>query len=242
MSHDNTLSVSSFKHNLCDNFKNILLYSAQMELKDRFKAARRHRGLSQADLATESHSSQMMISKIERGLTVQPRRIEKFAKIFGVSPEWLLYGANPPPWALEAREGESSYAVEMYQVPLVSWVQAGDFCNPDARHDYEDYEMIVCPEKSVSEKAFALRVVGDSMTSPFGRSYPEGTIIFIDPHRGAQPGQRVVARTEKGHTFKELAMNEFGEHYLKPLNPSHQPIFGPGIEICGVVVGSYNPE
>lgn len=224
--------------------QNLMLYNYEMELKDRFKTARLQAGMSQVDLAEASHTSQVMISKIERGLTTQPRRIEKFAKLFGVTPEWLLYGANPPAWAKESGGDQSnvSAAMSLYEVPIVSWVQAGEFCNAEARHSYEDYEMILCPERGASDKTFALRVVGDSMTSPHGRSYPEGTIIFVDPLKSAHSGNRVIARTDRGHTFKELVMNEFGEYYLKPLNPSHQPIFGKDIEICGVVIGSYMPE
>ncbi len=80
------------------------------------------------------------------------------------------------------------------------------------------------------------------MTAPYGKSYPEGTIIYVDPEKEAIPGKRVIARTEYGHTFKELAINDFGERYLKALNPHHQPIFGEGIEICGVVIGCYSGE
>lgn len=132
--------------------------------------------------------------------------------------------------------------IPIREVPIISWVQAGSFCSSETQVLPTDSEMIFCPTKGASERTFALRVVGDSMTSPYGRSYPEGTIIFVDPLKEASIGKRVVARTIKGHTFKQLAENEFGEKYLKPLNASHQPIMEEDIEICGVVIGSYNPE
>lgn len=128
------------------------------------------------------------------------------------------------------------------EVPILSWVQAGAFCYSETQILPYDCETILCPNKHASSKTFALRVVGDSMTAPFGRSYPEGTIIFVDPEKQAEPGNRVIACTAKGHTFKQLAINEFNELYLKPLNPSHQPIMEEGIQICGVVIGSYTPE
>lgn len=143
----------------------------------------------------------------------------------------------------EAIRGYShSFSIPYFEVPIISWVQAGAFCNSDTQVLPHDCEMILCPNKSASKRTFALRVIGDSMTAPYGKSYPEGTIIFVDPEKIAEPGQRVVAKTDKGHTFKELARNEFGQFYLRPLNPSHQPIFEEGIEVCGVVIGSYYPE
>ncbi|WP_026469720.1 LexA family protein [Aliivibrio logei] len=128
------------------------------------------------------------------------------------------------------------------EIPILSWVQAGAFCNSESQVIPQDCDTILCPNKSASKSTFALRVVGDSMTSPYGRTYPEGTIIYVDPEQEPASGKRVVARTEQGHTFKELAINEFGEYYLKALNPHHQPIFDKGIEVCGIVIGSYIGE
>ncbi len=138
--------------------------------------------------------------------------------------------------------GRDIYDSNKYEVPIISWVQAGAFCNSESQILPHDCDTILCPNKSASIKTFALKVVGDSMTAPYGKSYPEGSIIFVDPEKEAIPGKRVIARTEHGHTFKELAVNEFGEQYLKALNPHHQPIFGEGIEICGVVIGCYSGE
>ncbi|WED23055.1 S24 family peptidase [Vibrio sp. JC009] len=133
-------------------------------------------------------------------------------------------------------------ALKAFEVPVLSWSQVSEFCNSDSPDISDDCETILCPNKSASKRTFALRVVGDSMTNPYGRTYSEGSVIFVDPEKEAAAGQRVVARTGQGHAFKELAVNELGEHYLKSLNPHHQPIFNDGIEICGVVIGCYVPE
>lgn len=171
------------------------------------------------------------------------KRLADIANIVGSSIEELL-GMNPihSVKELSSTDHKNIGFVSARQVPIISWVRAGDFCSSETQVMPQDCEMILCPEASASDQTFALRVVGDSMTAPFGRSYPEGTIIFVDPKKEALPGMRVVASTVKGQTFKQLVENEFGEIYLKPLNPAHHLLFEEGIEICGVVIGSYNPE
>ncbi len=169
------------------------------------------------------------------------KRLPEIAQIVDSTVEELLGGqssniiSEPFMW-------EQPIRVNVMEVPLISWVQAGEFCNSETQVMPHDCDTIPCPNRDASARTFALRVVGDSMTAPYGKSYPEGTIIFVDPEKIAVPGQRVIAVTHKGHTFKELAEDEFGQRYLKPLNPSHRPIFEEDIRICGVVLGSYTPE
>ncbi|HDZ9327768.1 TPA: hypothetical protein RUZ39_001668 [Vibrio cholerae] len=175
----------------------------------------------------------------------ETRRIGELAEIVQSTVEELL--GNDVNISKHIKENAKTYgqvlpALRAFEVPIISWVQAGAFCNSETQVLPHDCEMILCPNKSASKQTFALRVVGDSMTAPHGRSYPEGTIIFVDPEKVASSGMRVIAKTEQGHTFKQLAENEFGQRYLKALNPHHQPIFDEGIEVCGVVIGSYTPE
>ncbi|WP_217516869.1 LexA family protein [Vibrio metschnikovii] len=170
-------------------------------------------------------------------------RIAEIAEIVNSTVEQLLN----QPVQHSKQEDMANYsanvqAVKSAMVPLVSWVQAGAFCNSETQVLPYDCEMILCPNEHASNRTFALRVVGDSMTAPYGRTYPEGTVIFVDPEKVAEPHMRVIAKTDQGYTFKQLEENELGQRYLKPLNPHHQPIFDGGIEICGVVIGSYMPE
>lgn len=171
--------------------------------------------------------------------------VDELAKIVGTTKE-QLYSSNQTiisgvadistPYKSDVRP------VKALRVPILSWVQAGTFCNSESQVLPYDCDMILCPVPDASDRTFALRVIGDSMTAPYGRSYPDGTVIFVDPEEEAAPGKRVVARADQGYTFKELAINELGERYLKALNPHHKPIFDKGIEVCGVVIGSFTPE
>lgn len=138
------------------------------------------------------------------------------------------------------------------RVPLISWVQAGDFieaADPFAPGDAEAW--LDCPV-SHSPRAYALRVRGDSMTAPTGnvRTYPEGCIIFVDPElRSPRNGQRIIAALEgdgdgstSDHqvTFK-VYKNEDGRQWLQPLNPSHEPIRKP-FRVLGTVIGKWEDE
>ena len=76
-----------------------------------------------------------------------------------------------------------------------------------------------------SDRAFWLRVVGDSMTAPSGTSIPEGALILVDPEVDPVSGRLVVAKLTDSDevTFKRL-MHDAGRSYLKPLNPAYPAI------------------
>ena len=125
------------------------------------------------------------------------------------------------------------------EVPLISWVQAGDWRNLEDNFHAGDAERWVATNASVGKHSFALRIVGDSMTNPGASpSFPEGTIIIVDPEREASTGRYVVVRQKSDTecTFKQL-VRDAGKHYLKPLNPRY-PLLEmlPDAVICGVLV------
>lgn len=131
-------------------------------------------------------------------------------------------------------------------VPLISWVQAGAWCEaPDNYAPGDAEEWLSCPSRH-SERTYALKVVGDSMTSaiPGEKSYPHGTIIFVDPERAVEVGSRIIARLPNSSevTFKVYTLDA-GVPYLMPINTRYPAIPMPeSTHICGVVIGSYWPE
>lgn len=128
------------------------------------------------------------------------------------------------------------------RIPLISFAQAGDWCeavDPYQLYDAEDY--LASPFEH-SDKAFCVRVHGQSMFSPDrpDDGYPDGCIIQVEPGINPVHGDDVVVRTPDGDaTFKRLQESSDGR-YLLALNPDfpNRIIKVPeGTVICGVVTG-----
>jgi SOS-response transcriptional repressor LexA len=171
-----------------------------------------------------------------------------------VRREWLEYGVLPKEQVGEslaqlAPAEHKSNVSEIFQhygkVPLISWVQAGAWCEAVSNLDiYDADSWLSCPVP-ISKSGYALKVLGDSMTNPGpGRSYPAGCIIFVDPEAEAKTGDRVIATVPRTNeaTFKVL-VEDAGRQFLKPINPQY-PIIDITEEthIRGKVVGSFIPE
>ncbi len=223
----------------------------------RLRWAREKAKLTQPQLAKLcGWESQSRISHYERGRR-QPvpsdlRAISDALKTHGVNapPAWLQWGDGP----ISVNEGTTlgqvarEYNLEpgpdiAGMVPLISLIQAGKFAEihdpypPGHAEEYMPYP------KRGSQHIVAARVKGDSMTAPYGKSYPNGSIIFINLEmRTPSSGQRVVAKLEHEEeaTFK-VYVEDAGRKWLKPLNPQHPPILDP-FRIVGTVVGKWEDE
>ena len=208
-----------------------------MSIGKRIAERRKELELRQEDVAKAVGVTKSAVGQWEADDTT-PRwpMIQKVAKALRTSPLYL-YGY----------EGELSLpsSKPSRRVPVISWVQAGAFEAPVELYEpgvAESWIPVSCGD--VSDHAFALQVVGDSMVSPYGgRSYPPGTIIIVDPERSPDPGKRVIAKDSEGAvTFKELVCDA-GRYYLKPLNPQYETIRMDGEwSVVAVLCGSYLPE
>lgn len=221
----------------------------------RLKLARQAKDITQAKLAKAVGLSQSAIGNIESGTRGFGASIIQIANELGVDAHWLATGEGemiPSNTTANVRMSLGTGAnvdpmIELYGVPLISWVQAGtwsEISDPYLPGDAEDW--LPCPIKH-GPRAYCLRVRGDSMFNPGARpSYANGDIIFVDPDRAAQPGDRVVVRLDDQQeaTFKQLVVED-GRKLLKALNPEWKPRYveiNENATITGVIIGKWVPE
>lgn len=207
-----------------------------MTISATIKRYRELAGLSQSELGRRMGVSYAAVQQWESGASrPRPKRLKDLAQILGVSQTELL--------GLSDEVQKADRPVQT--VPLISWVQAGNWEEAVDIYQPGEADAWVPVNQNTGPNAFALTVVGDSMISPYGsHSYPPGTIIVVDPAVSADPGRRVVARhVESGEvTFKELA-RDGGSTYLKPLNPQYPLMHvDDDWEVVGVVVSSIQNE
>ncbi|MDE9479554.1 helix-turn-helix domain-containing protein [Xenorhabdus bovienii] len=180
-----------------------------MSLADRVKNRRFELKLTQAEAAMIAGISQQSWAVIEDGKTLRPRNIISIAKALKCDAEWLMTGGDFQPLC----------DVNIRKVPLISYVQAGKIARGFPIRGYDDLKHIIT-DMNWSERAFALRIDGDSMEPDF----KAGDIVVIDPEVTPNPGEFVVAVSyERETTFKKyrpIAINIDGtQHFeLIPLN------------------------
>lgn len=198
--------------------------------------------LSEGELGRRSGVPQPTIHRIATNAVASPRQenVEKIAKALKVSSDWLWKGGSPKETPTVAETNvEPGPAIKGY-VPLISWVQAGAWCEVSDVRTMDDAEIWLPCAASHSSQSYALRVRGLSMFNQYERrSFRDGDIIFVDPAKDAENGSLVIAKLMDSQeaTFKQLVM-EGNRRFLKPLNPAWpDPIIelDDNAMICGVV-------
>jgi SOS-response transcriptional repressor LexA len=127
-------------------------------------------------------------------------------------------------------------------VPLISLIRAGELTDVlDIFHPGEAVHWVDPVHSDPSKNAYALKVEGDSMVSqiPGAQSFPEGTILIVDPNAATRPNDYVIAKdvaTQKA-TFKKLT-TDGARWFLKPLNTAYPTveIDDPSIRVIGRVI------
>lgn len=214
------------------------------------KKIRRANFLRMANLTSQRYNNWRL-----RGIPV--REIDHIARAAGMNERYLRYGELPKASAAGSVDMLVSDNIGGYEVtaeeinlkdivPVVSWVRAGQFCEAEDPLEPGDAEEWLPRPKGASKNTYALKVNGDSMTSPYpgSRSYPQGIIIFVDPEKEVLPGTRGIFKLPDSNevTFKEL-VSDAGQLYLKPLNPQYDKIqVTEKMTTCGKVIGSFFAE
>ncbi|WHI52961.1 LexA family transcriptional regulator [Microbulbifer sp. MLAF003] len=173
-------------------------------------------------------------------IALNTETIIKFARLLHVEPsdidpnQVVKLGRRSNPSALteNAMQGVSNASRSHFSipphrstVPLISSVQAGGWAEVVDNFQPGDAEEWRETTAKVGPNAFALRIEGDSMTSPTGVSIPHGSIVIVDPDVEYTNGSIVVAKLidVQEATIKKLVIDG-PNRYLKPLNPNYAPI------------------
>lgn len=204
-------------------------------------------GLSQEAFGKRLGVAKAAVSGWERNEvdTLRSDNLLSIQRISGYSATWLETGKGYPKVEM-VKDGRGLYNTaegpQVTAVPLISWVQAGQWREVMDNFRPGEGEKPVYTTKRVGPHAFALRVVGDSMENPHGKpTYPEGSVIVVDPDREAVNGSPVIVRLDhsKEATFKMLVIDG-GRRSLRPLNPRYPIIqLDEDATICGVVVQTH---
>lgn len=217
-------------------------------LGQRIKRRREELLLDQVALAKRVGFSQPALSKLEDGKSERTRFLAELAKALNTSVEWLLTGKGEPSGqaSQEPASNESDHNVENLPqsakaVPLISWVQAGAFCEAQDEYNVGDAEQwLSCPVRH-GPRTYALRVRGESMRNPGSKpSFEDGDIIFVDPDLGANHKSLVITKLDESNevTFKRLLIDG-SSWFLEALNPSWPNriiSIQKEAHICGVVI------
>lgn len=173
---------------------------------------RRRLGMTQKQFANALQVSRGAVQQWEMKEGTVPKRANqpRVAGLLGISVAELVLGRLDPeraatsdvPLVLETSE-QSSLVVDNFN--LNAHLPRVPVTVPVKRYTY------------------ALRVHGDSMVGEQGDSFPDGSIVIVEPELEAHDGDYVIAvKPGQKITFRKL-VRDGGDLYLKPLN-SRYPI------------------
>jgi SOS-response transcriptional repressor LexA len=202
---------------------------------ERISARRKELKLTQTAVAAIIGVSSASLTYWERD-EIEPKNknLAALARALDCSPDYLLHGAT------SGKQG--SVASVHSRVPLINWdtvLESG----ADKEKCAEDW--LYYP-KQCGRKTFALIVNNDSMVSPHpnSKSYPIGTIIFVDPDLPIKAGSRVIAQVGNAAqvTFKEYR-EDGGNIYLIPINSQYPTTtVDDDTVLIGTIIGSFMAE
>lgn len=200
------------------------------------------KGLKPADLARAADVSGVAAGKWVHGES-QPKaqKLKMIARFLGVSDDWLLTGKEASKLDNNV-DLSQKIIIKGRPVPVISWVQAGDWTGMDSVPLGTQFEEWLPPNPDSGKNGYGLIVVGSSMKPDFKPS----DRIYVNPDIQTcdlQTDDLVIVSCsgESEATFKKLIV-EGDNKYLQPLNPNWPDQIIKLTEDCrlvGKVVGLY---
>lgn len=188
----------------------------------RVAIARNAQGLTQSELAKKVGVVPRQIAAYEGG-GAKPRAnaLQNLAASLGTTVEWLTNGKGIGPDTSHIKR-----TITVREIPLLTHDQAfsGNFDFDDFLDGTSASDFIPGPPNA-SEYAFALRVQGDSMQSAGTPSFPDGSIIVVDPLITPENGDFGIfnINSYESVVFKQFIIDQ-GNGYLRSLNPLYPAI------------------
>lgn len=179
---------------------------------EKLKAARKHSGISQKELAKKLFISQQAYAKYELGTSSpNPDMITVIASILNVPVGFLLEESSDNSIPAPSVPGSK-------WIPVLGRVAAGTPI--EAIEDILDYEEIT-PEMAASGDFFALQIKGDSMEPRI----KTGDVVIVRKQDDCESGDiAVVLVNGEDATVKRIKKRPEGI-ILAPTNPQYEPMF-----------------
>jgi SOS-response transcriptional repressor LexA len=203
-------------------------------LAERLYILRHSARLSQEELARKSGISIRRIHDIENGANPTLDTLRKLASGLGISLSELTGGELPlepiPPRRVPGVMAPSPGAFYVSDrtptgakpIPVISWASAGDGLEytdqgyPPGASD----EWIDRPVNVRDRRAYAVRVVGDSM-SPVIQA---GDLVVLIHDQEPSPHDIVLVKLKSGEVFLKLLSRHDGHFVLVSANPLYPPL------------------
>jgi SOS-response transcriptional repressor LexA len=221
-----------------------------MELHERLRLARERRFATAKEAATYLGVPQPTFAHHEKGTRgIKPGELERYAKAFKVSPEWLMFGTGDAPTD-SAKSRQPASVPEFLEIK--GEVAAGIWAEVDG-DAFEPVTSDIPPDPLFQTKGqFLLKVRGTSIN----RKASPGSLVrcldaFAAP-REPKEGDWVIVRRQRGDTFettvKQLRMvdgrpmlfpDSTDERYQEPIPVG--PHDGEEVLVAAFVLDFINP-
>ena len=208
---------------------------AAMRLSAIWQAKKKKLGITQETAAAQFGCNQSTISHYLTGrIPLNVAAILKFAQILRINPSEI----DPNLLGVDNMVSASNVRLLSHRdVPLLTQSQIMQFAaDPDAFDASKATAWLPCPV-AVGGNAFLMQWNGDSMSAPSGKSFPDGSLLIVDPDAVAGDGSFILAQIGNDIAFKQL-VSDAGSYILRPLNPQYPARPMPdNATIIGVVKG-----
>ncbi len=188
---------------------------------DRIRRLRKSLGLTQVKLAQMLGIKAPSVVQWESDKTnLSGENLLNAAKLFGVTPDYILYGGEIEQSAAPNMEMAQP---DIHRIPVISYVQAGVWTAPNEIRECDGNMAYITTDHDLGQRAFAIVIRGNSMEPEF----TEGDLVLIDPDEPLHPGDFVVAKNgEEEATFKKYRPRGYSEDgkeifELAPLNDDY---------------------